>query len=600
MNILGVNSGRAAPSRLDHTMRRRLADGSAALLTDGRIQCAAIEERHRRLRYAGGFSQAAPAVLADASCAPEAVDAIGFSSCCDTPWTSASDRVDLLVEELAHHWPAPRLRLAWQNRVHLVDHHDSHAALAFAGSAWQRALVCVMDGFGNRLDAPDSFHFGSDWWRGSFDRQTFYVAEWIDGRMRLERVSESGQGAQEIGLAELYRAVTHYCGWPSYQYAGKTMALAGYGDWRALDKLSLAQATTDGRIEVGLANGHDQPLRQINEALRKAGYNPPRRLARPATPECAFLADLAAALQHQVEAALISAVSTHCDKYNIDKVAFAGGLAMNCIGLGRLARARPDLALYVPPAPGDTGQAAGNALWLAYAEGSPVREQTAPSQISSAALGPLYPSSHWRRAAEDFVAQRRGYQLECDLGGEALAKRAAAAVVEGSTVGLRAGRAEYGPRALGQCSILADPRQPDAQSKINAIKGRESFRPFAASVLSEDADACFPGAVASPFMSFAGVASDQVRNTAPGIVHIDGTTRYQTVAPDSGLFRAIIERTRDRSQLPLLLNTSFNIAGEPMAETPEEALDVFERTGLDALVLGNNWITRDQPAAAGK
>lgn len=598
MKILGVNSGRAAPSRFDHALQRRLADGSAALVVDGTVACAAIEERHRRLRYAGGFSHAAPAVLADLGLLPEAIDAIGFSSCCDTRWTSPSDRVDLLIEELAHQWPAPRLRRAWENRVHLVDHHDSHAALAFVGSGWSRALVCVIDGFGNRLDETDIFHVGSGWWRGRFDRQTFYLAEWVEGRMRLQRVSESGQGAEDIGLAELYRAITHYCGWPSYQYAGKTMALAGYGDWRKLDKLVLARAGADGSIEVPLPNLHDDPIRQLNGALRRAGYNPPRELKRPATPYAPFLADLAGALQHQVESALTSAVSTLCDRYGVDQVAFAGGLAMNCIGLGRLSRARPDLTLYVPPAPGDTGQGLGNALWLAYTEASPLRERTAPAPITSAAMGPHYSGSHWRNAVEDFISTRSGFHLECDLAEDALAKRAASAIIRGETVGLRRGRAEYGPRALGQCSILADPRQAEAQLKVNAIKRREPFRPFAASVLSEEAEACFPGGLPSPFMSFATLASDFVREIAPGIVHVDGTTRYQTVGSDGGLLRAILERTNAAAGLPLLLNTSFNIAGEPMAETPEEALDVFERSGLDATIVGNHWITRDQPALA--
>ena len=594
MRILGVNSGRAAPTRCDQALQRRLADGSAALLVEGRIACAAIEERHRRQRYAGGFSHAAPAVLADVAVQPEAIDAIGFSTCCDTHWTRASDRIDLLVEELAHHWPAPRLRDAWEGRVHLVDHHDSHATLAFVGSNWQRALVCVIDGFGNRLDDNDNFHVGSDWWRGSFDRQTFYLAEWMDGRIHLKRVSESGQCSDEIGLAELYRAVTHYCGWPSYQYAGKTMALASYGDWRKLANLSLACATEAGHIHVALPNHHSDPIQQLNEALRKAGYNPPGDLSRAATPQMQFLADLAASLQHQVEAALITAVSGLCDRLDVDRVAFAGGLAMNCIGLGRLAHARPDLKLYVPSAPGDTGQALGNALWLAYAATSPVKEATPPAPIQTAALGPSYPASRWRSAAAGFIAAKSGFSLEAYLTSDELAKRAADAILCGEAVGLRRGRAEYGPRALGQCSILVDPRQPHAQLKVNAIKRREAFRPFAASVLSEQAETCFPGAVPSPFMSFATIASEFIRQTAPGIVHIDGTTRYQTVEADGQLLRAILERTNTATGMPLLLNTSLNIAGEPMAETPEEALDVFQRSGLDALVLGDHWITRNQ------
>lgn len=592
MKILGVNSGRAAPARVDPTFARPLADGAAALLVDGRIACAAIEERHSRIRYSGGFSLAAPAVLADCGIAPEAVDAIGISSCCDVHWTTPDDRLELLVEGLSHQWPADRLRRAWKQRVHLVDHHDSHAALAFVGSGRQRALVCVMDGFGNRRDQTDEFHVGPDWWQGAFDRQTFFLAEWHEGRIRLERIKESGNGAHDVGLAELYRAVTHFCGWKSYQYAGKTMALAGYGDRTNLENLALAQATSDGGIEVLVENLHDDPIAQINAALQNAGYTPPTDLRRPATSESAFLADLAAMLQHQLETTLTAVVSTLSDMYEVRDVAFAGGLAMNCIALGRLARTRPDLSLYVPPAPGDTGQGLGNALWLAYAENSPVQESVRPLPIGSAAMGPAYGAARYREAARTFVEAYSDFRLEADLEDHELAAKIAAALLAGKTVGVRRGRAELGPRALGQCSILADPRQAKVQIKVNAIKMRENFRPFAASVLAEQADTCFPGGTESPFMSFAGHASDWVRQNTPGIVHIDGTTRYQTVRQDGSLLRLVLEQTYSRAGLPLVLNSSFNLAGEPMVETPEEALDVFKRSKLDAVAIGDQWITR--------
>lgn len=590
MKILGINSGRAAPSRIDPTAQRRLADGSAALLAAGRVVCAAIEERHSRVRYAGGFSRAAITVLKEACCTVKEVEAIALSTCCDSPWSSAADRVDLLVEELGPAYPGTDLRPSLAGKIHVVDHHDSHAALGFVGSGWQRALVCVLDGFGNRLDDTDAFHTGPDWWRGEFERQTFYLAEWIDGRMTLERVRESGTEAGEIGLAEMYRAVTHYCGWPSYQYAGKTMALAGYGDWRRLERLRLTEADALGRIRVSLPNLHDDPFGQVRAALGRAGYVEPEGLTRPASPKVPFLADLASVLQRQLEDTLISAVCSLADELGVSDVVFSGGVALNCIALGKLARTRPELRLYVPPAPGDTGQGLGNALWLAYAEASPVVEKKGPAEIRTASLGPTYEERRWRSAAEKFIGSRPHLRLTADLSMRDLASRAASSLVVGATVGVRWGRAEYGPRALGNCSILADPRRPDAQIKVNAIKRRESFRPFAASVLSESLADCFEGPPASPFMSFAGVASDLVRRIAPGVVHIDGTTRYQTVDAGSGLMREILHEIDSTSRLPLVLNTSFNIAGEPIVETPEEALDVFERSGLDALALGSHWI----------
>ena len=592
MNILGVNSGRAAPSRCDPAFRRPLADGSAAMISGSRVVCAAVEERHRRIRYAGGFARSAAVVLDEAGCKPEDVHAIGLSSCCDSPWLAAGDRLDLLIEELGAAYPGARLRSAWSGKVHLVDHHDSHAALGFIGSGWTRALVCVLDGFGNRLDDTDRFHTGQDWWRGRFERQTFFLGEWTNGRARLERVRESATGPDEIGVAEAYRAVTHYCGWPSYQYAGKTMALAGYGDWRNLERLRLISTGEEHEIQVHLANLHGDPFQQISTALHEAGYREPTELTRPAAANVPFLADLASVLQHQLESALISAVCALSDEFAVNDVVFSGGAALNCIALGKLARARPDLRLYVPPAPGDTGQGLGNAAWLACAEASPVAENEGLPKIRTASLGPTYKAERWRLAVEEFASTRRDFGVSLDLSDAELARRAACGLVDGATIGLRWGRAEYGPRALGNCSILADPRRADAQVKVNAIKRREPFRPFAASVLTEKVRACFDGPVASPFMTFAGVASEGVRRLVPGVVHVDGTTRYQTVDPGSGMMRRIIEESDRESGLPLVLNTSFNIAGEPMVETPEEALDVFERSGLDALIIGSHWIQR--------
>lgn len=560
---------------------------------DGRIACAAIEERHSRVRYAGGFAAAAPAVLTAGGLEIEGVDAIGLSTCCDSPWAEEEDRLAGIIEELCPRFADDRLRRTWSGRVHLVDHHDSHAMLGFVGSGYRRALVCVMDGFGNRLDDTGRFHTSDDWWRGGFERQTMFLAEWREGRVHLERVHQGATRPEEIGLAELYRTVTHYLGWHSYQYSGKTMALASYGERSRFQRLRLAELDEQGAVRVLLPNRHDDPYATVADALRTAGYVVPPTLRRPASPEEPFLADVAATLQDQFERTLIESVEQFADRHQVSCVAFAGGAALNCIALGKLARARPDLELYVPPAPGDTGQGLGNALWLAYAEASPVREGANPPSIRAAALGPVPTAAAVAAAADRFIAARRGLKLTRPSRTAGLAEAAAALVANGKTVALRVGGLEYGPRALGHCSILADPRDPEAQWKVNQVKHRESFRPFATSVLERHLQACFPGAGPSPFMSFAARAGHAVRSAAPGIVHVDGTTRYQSVAADQGLFGAILTEFQRLTRLPLILNTSLNIAGEPMAESPTDALDVFERGNLDAIVLGDLLITRE-------
>ena len=317
-------------------------------------------------------------------------------------------------------------------------------------------------------------------------------------------------------------------------------ALASYGVPSRFPRLRLAEFGADDHIRVLLANQHNEPLRVVDAALRQAGYAPPQTLIRPASPSEPFLTDLAGVLQEQFERTLIEAVGRFADQYQTSCVAFAGGAALNCVALGKLARARPDLELYVPPAPGDTGQGLGNALWLAYAKRSPIAEATPPSAIASASLGPRASRSSVERAIERSFPGQAGFNVTKIPDIPQLANQIATLVAQGRTVAIRAGGLEYGPRALGNCSIIADPRDPQAQWKVNQVKHRESFRPFAASVLERHLNRCFPGAPLSPFMSFAAHASELVRAAAPGIVHVDGTTRYQSVSANQGLFGSIL------------------------------------------------------------
>jgi len=228
MNIIGINSSRAAPVRFDPGKIRQLADGCAALLQDGRISCAAIEERFTRVRYANGFRESLMACLRQGGIGLDKVDAIGHSTCCDIAWSDQQDILDDIAETLEGICSRREVETL-KNRVFTVDHHNSHAAIAFAGSGFQRALVVVIDGIGNRKGRSGEFNVSENWWCGSFQRHSCYLCEWRDGRIRFEKVHENSDGVGEIGIGEIYRSVTHFLGWHSYQYASKTMALAPYG-----------------------------------------------------------------------------------------------------------------------------------------------------------------------------------------------------------------------------------------------------------------------------------------------------------------------------------------------------------------------------------
>lgn len=590
MNILGINSGRAAPSHADPAGRRKLADGCAALLCDGEVACAAVEERSTRLRYAGGFARSLPVCLKQGGIPLGAVGAIGHTTCCDSPWRSADDIMDDMRESLGNGLSQADAT-ALKSRVVPVDHHESHAMIAFVGSGFSKALTVVVDGMGNRLDADGRFVTDETWWRGAFQRHTCWISSWKNGRVHNEKIHEDAAGPDEIGIGEIYRSVTHFLGWPSYQYAGKTMALASYGNPQTFANARFIEFVPPCSVYVPVPNRHDDPQVQINAVLRTAGYGELNETG-PATPDNPRLCDLASLVQSQLENALISSVSALADKHGLSCVAMGGGSAMNCVALGKLASARPDLRLYVPPAPSDTGLALGSALWLAYSSRSPVQESVAFKGLVSAALGPRYTDREITAAVAAFcdrhpdVAVTR-FSREKDLVAKVVERLDA-----GKIVAWRQGRSEYGPRALGQTSILADPRRREMHAAVNFYKRRETFRPFAPSILAECVKDFFEPPVPSPFMSFAGTVLPEKRGAIPAVVHVDGTARYQSVSESTGRYYRLLQQWYKTSGSPVLLNTSFNISGEPMVETPVDALDAFGRSGLPALALADFYLER--------
>jgi carbamoyltransferase len=255
----------------------------------------------------------------------------------------------------------------------------------------------------------------------------------------------------------------------------------------------------------------------------------------------------------------------------------AGGLFLNCILNGRLAREAGFDSLYVFPAAGDAGAAAGAAAWVAGLERRTLRH----AYLGDAGDDPATVA----RALGD-----RPHRVAADP-----AAVAAEALAAGRIVGWFSGRMEFGPRALGARSILADPRSPGIKDRLNAkVKFREAFRPFAPAVLEEAAGEWFADARPSPFMLLAFAARDRAREEVPGVVHVDGSARVQTVGRDDGhpAFRRLLEAFSARTGVPIVLNTSFNVRGEPIVRTPEEALACFDRTGMDLLVLGDRVVEK--------
>lgn len=546
MRILGINKGSTTSGKL-------LRDGgSAALIDDSLI--AVSEARPTGIKYARGYSSSLDAILASRNLDVEQFDAIGVSTCCET----LDD--GLLGHELSGH---PRLTA--------IGHHLSHAALAFYGSGFDRALVAVIDGGGNVLSAVP--YDKSRWWTAEREQHSYYIGSRVGG---LELIARDFAGPFSVGMAEMYRAFTHYLGWHSDKYASKTMALAGHGR-RGQFSEEIFYFEGD-HLASPLANDPHHPIPMVLELGRQLGLD----FGEPRDPNAAILQihrDLAAYLQSECERALLARLRALKTDHDIDYLCIAGGFALNVVVNGKLGQIFPS-GVYIPPAPGDDGQSLGNVFVLhsRLAGPSSVNKMT---HSSTALLGP---QQSLRSADVAAALKRTGCERyvvfettdPSDLVAEILAGGAPVCVFES--------RSEFGPRALGARSILADPRRQHSVAMLNSLKRREWFMPFAPAVLEDHLEGWFDASLRSPFMSKAVSATDRTLQEAPAIVNADGTARVQTIArDDEGALPKILQKFERLTGLPILLNTSFNLGGEPIVETIDQALSTFAKVPLNVL-----------------
>lgn len=583
MNILGLNSKYSMPSynRKDSELHP-LNDGSIALLNDGQIVFCSIEERNTRRRYSGGFNESLSRYV-DYLQKPLSLDVIAFSSCCGPRWESERDVEEELTCLLNKE---ERLLIESKPRIVIVDHHDSHASLGFALSGFKKAIIAVIDGFGNLLDSNN--WNPQKWWQGKFERNSYYIGEWVNGRFYLEKIDADACGDDDVSLGELYSAITHYCGWDSYQHAGTTMALAAFGDTSAFKDLRFIDYSNE-TIKVLLPNNHDNIASYFSQYLldNKIDISPlaGRNCNQSDTRHCHIIAKI----QDELTQALKVRLLKLAERNNIDSIVVAGGVALNCLAMGSIAQS-VNVRLSIPPAPGDTGQALGNALWAAYCIDSPCPEQS-PLEILQAPFWGIPNAEKTLMEALRILALDPKIIILDKQTIKSQSEYAAKALSEGKIVATCLGKSEYGPRALGGRSILADPRYMESKIKVNAFKKREQFRPFAPAILKEKMNDYFDCSIDSPFMSFALPFKKEVVKLIPAVVHADGTARVQTVeSTSSSPLRSILEFFDKITNVPILLNTSFNEKGEPIVETPLDAASAFIKSDLDVLLLDNHII----------
>jgi len=583
-------------------------DSAACLVRDGEIVAAAQEERFTRKKHDHRFpARAIDYCLAEAGIAPEELDLVAFY---DKPLL----KFDRLLETYVAYAPAgfrlflmglplwlkqklytPReldqgLQKRYKGRYVFLEHHESHAASAFFPSPFEEAAILTLDG----------------------------VGEWATGSIAIGRGNQI-QMLKELrfphSLGLLYSAFTYFTGFKVNSGEYKLMGLAPYGEpvYADLIREKLLDVKADGSFRMDMsyfAYTHKDVMtsRKFDSLLG----GPPRKAESPITQR---EMDLAASIQLVTEDIMLKIASYAHELTGLDNLCMAGGVALNCVGNGKILRDGPFDRVWIQPAAGDAGGALGAALFVWHQLLENKREQKGRDSQKGSLLGPAYSNESIRAFLDSKGAAYRYYETE-----ESLCEAVADLIAQENVVGHCAGRMEFGPRALGARSILGDARSRKMQATMNVkIKFRESFRPFAPAVLREDVDAYFDMRANedSPYMLLVAPVKNekrlpveshgekgldklrQVRSVVPAITHVDFSARVQTIDRDRNpRFHRILQAFKRKTGSPVVINTSFNVRGEPIVNTPEDSYRCFMHTNMDALVLESFvLLKKDQPEA---
>ncbi len=552
MLIAGINLGSTRSSK-------QLRDGGACIVSDGRILVATAEERISRNKRAGGFDQSLPAILRHHGLTIKDLDHVVVSSCCEN--TDSISGSNALVSF------AP-------DKIHFVSHHLSHAVSCFGVSNFEEALIIVADAGGSVLEGNSP-----KWWTLPREQSTYYIGS--DRGIQL--IGRDFDGPYEAGLGEIFRYFTHHLGWKSTD-AGKVMSVAALGDPKRFRHVSLVTFNSwSGQLESSIANDPVNPA-TLPRFFAENGFTAvPARNPQDEVTQVHF--DLARYVQDQVGDALLGKITHLSKESGLRQLCLAGGVALNCVINDRILRETPIERIFVQPAAGDHGQSLGNAIWGANLVGEWVNGQGHFSPY----LGIQYDWNLEIAEVSHILADRVGIQCTYHEN-NTLLRVTAARLADGKIVGWVQGRSEIGPRALGNRSILADPRQASSKQRLNSIKKREWFVPVAPAVLEEAASEYFQTDWPSPYMLRAVPVRAMTSALVPAVIHADNSARIQTVNREQNTqFYDLIAEFGKLSGVPILANTSFNGKGQPIVETAKEAAISFLDLGLDMLVIGN-WI----------
>ncbi|HSM35507.1 MAG TPA: carbamoyltransferase [Longimicrobiales bacterium] len=583
-------------------------DSAACLLRNGQVIAAAQEERFSRVKHDHGFPVSAVTYcFAEGGIGPEDLDAVAFY---DKPWLkferlletylnyaplglrSFMKAMPLWLKEKLWLGDSIRSQIGYKGELYFPEHHQSHAASAFFPSPYGRAAVLTLDGVG-------------EW----------ATASWGVGDTNRVELKHELRFPHSLGL--LYSAFTYYTGFRVNSGEHKVMGLAPYGEPKYVDRIlnEVMDLREDGsfRLDMKYFN-YCQGLTMTSDAFHELFGGEPRK---PESPVSQRDMDLARSVQEVAEEVMLRMARHVREQTGERYLCLAGGVALNCVGNGRLLRSGIFDDIWIQPAAGDAGGALGAAQFVWHQVlGNPRKVDGSGDLQQGSYLGPSFSTDRiavWLDRQE--IAYRRPSPGR-------VPELAAQYIDEGKVVGWFSGRMEFGPRALGARSILGDARDRDMQSVMNRkIKYRESFRPFAPSCLREDAPDFFEIDRASPYMLIVAPVKDerrlapseaesgalgvervkQARSDIPAVTHVDYSARIQTVGPCSNPpFRRLIEAFKERTGYGIVINTSFNVRGEPIVCTPEDAYLCFMRTEMDVLVLEDLVLFKEEQEPLGE
>jgi carbamoyltransferase len=569
-------------------------DSAACLIRDGQLVAAAEEERFRRIKHWAGLpTRSIDYCLAEGGVSLGDVEHIAINR---KPGVNNWRRLGFVLT----HRPDPRLMIqkvrnlrsassahealekaygiSLKAQIHHVEHHLAHLASAFLVSRFDEAACISIDGFGDFASTAMGF-----------------------GRSHSVEIDERVYFPHSLGI--FYSALTQFIGFPHYGDEYKVMGLAPYGNPNYRTQMrEIVRVQPDGTFRLALKyfrHHTDNVSYSWNNCAPEVGTLYTDRLIellgparKPTEPLEQKHKDIARSVQAMYEEAFFALLHALYARHPLPNLALSGGCAMNSVANGKVYLRTPFKKMYLPAAAGDAGGAIGGATYVL----SRIANSKTRLHLDSAYSGPAFSDEEIGRLLESKKQEisGQGCQISQVSDRDELCKRTAAMIANGKVVGWFQGRMEWGPRALGNRSILCDPRRADMKEILNAkIKRRESFRPFAPSILREAVFEWFEQDDDVPFMMQVFQIRPEKRSLVPAVCHVDGSGRLQTVHADANpLYHQLISEFCRLTSIPIVLNTSFN-ENEPVVCRPEEALDCFLRTKMDSLVLGNFWVERN-------